>query len=350
MPILPPDELQRVVRDLFRATGMAEADAAWTARLLVRANLQGHDSHGVIRVPQYLAQWRAGLLDPRATPMVVAETAATALLDGRGGFGQVVARDALALAIRKAREVGLAAVGVRRAGHVGRLADYAEMAAAADMAAFLFVNASGAGQWMAPWGGREARLSTNPLAFACPGGAGRPVSLDIATTTAPEGKVRVKRSRREPAPPGWLLDADGRPTTDPEALYARPGGTLLPMAGHKGYGLAVLVEILAGILGRAGHARAAPAEDYNGLFAIVLDIARFLDPADFRAEVDALARYLRSSALAPGAAAVMVPGEPEAASEARRRVDGIFVEDATWEHILAATRELGVTPPGPRPA
>jgi uncharacterized oxidoreductase len=325
MPTLDCDDLTKFTGALLSATGMPEADAAWTATLLVRANLRGHDSHGVIRIPQYLAEWRAGKLDPRARPVVLSETPATALLDGRGGFGHVVAREAMTLAIAKAEAVGIAAVGVQRSGHVGRLADYAEMAAARDMVGLVFVNASGAGRWMAPWGGREARLSTNPLAFACPTGGEVPVSLDIATTTAPEGKIRVKRSRREAAPPGWLLDAEGRPTTDPNAL-------------------GLMVEILAGILGRAGYARPEPAADYNGLFAIVLDIRRFVPAADFRREVDALARYVRSSALAPGAAAIMIPGEPEALAEARRRAEGVFVEDETWGRITTFARELGVTP------
>lgn len=239
----------------------------------------------------------------------------------------------------------MAAVGVKRSGHIGRLADYVEMASAQNMIALLFVNASGAGQWMAPWGGREPRLSTNPLAFACPAGTTPPISLDIATTTAPEGKVRVKRNRREPVPLGWIIDAQGEPTTDPEALYRAPRGTLLPMAGHKGYALALMVEILAGILGRAGHVCAQPGPDFNGLFIIVLDIAHFLPPGVFQAEVDDLARYLRSSALAPGFSRILTPGEAEVLTERERAAKGIFIEEETWTQIVTAAHQLGVAGP-----
>ena len=345
MPTIRAEELLRLGQDVFRAIGVPDEDAAWMAQVLVRANLQGHDSHGVIRIPQYVEEWRSGKLNPKAKPRILSEGPATALMDGEAGFGQIVAREAMTLAIRKAGEAGVAAVGVKRSGHIGRLADYVEMASAQDMIALLFVNASGAGQWMAPWGGREARLSTNPLAFACPAGATPPILLDIATTTAPEGKVRVKRNRREPVPLGWIIDAQGEPTTDPEALYRTPRGTLLPMAGHKGYALALMVEILAGILGRAGHVCEHPGLDYNGLFIIVLDIARFLPPSVFRAEVDDLTRYLKSSALAPGSSRILTPGEAEVLTERERAATGIFIEEETWTQIVTAAHQLGVAGP-----
>ena len=345
MPTVRAAELQRLGQDVFRAIGVPDEDATWMARTLVRANLQGHDSHGVIRIPQYVEEWRTGKLNPKAKPRILSEGPATALMDGEAGFGQIVAREAMTLAIRKAGGAGVAAVGVKRSGHIGRLADYVEMASAQDMIALLFVNASGAGQWMAPWGGREARLSTNPLAFACPAGATPPILLDIATTTAPEGKVRVKRNRREPVPLGWIIDAQGEPTKDPEALYRTPRGTLLPMAGHKGYALALMVEILAGILGSAGHVCEHPGLDYNGLFIIALDIARFLPPSVFRAEVDDLTRYLKSSALAQGSSRILTPGEAEVLTERERAATGIFIEEETWTQIVTAAHQLGVAGP-----
>jgi hydroxycarboxylate dehydrogenase B len=342
MPTLRPEYLQKLGRDIFCAVGVAAAEAESIARILVRANLQGHDSHGAIRFPQYVQECRTGKLNPRAQPVVVREGPATALMDGQRAFGQIVAQRAMALAIRKAREVGIAAVGVRQSGHMGRLADYVEMASAQDMVAFLYVNSSGAGQWMAPWGGREGRLSTNPLAFACPAGATVPISLDISTSAAPEGRVRVKRNRREQTPAGWLLDAEGQPTTDPEALYRTPRGTLLPSGGHKGYALAVMVEVLAGILGRAGHACANPETDHNGFLIVVLDISRFLPVAEFKEEVDALTDYVTSSPLAPGFTRVLTPGEGEALIEKERAAEGIFIEEGTWEQIIHTAKELGV--------
>ena len=228
MPTLRCEPLETLARDVFQAITVPPAGAAWMATLLVRANLRGHDSHGVIRVPQYVASWKKGEADPKAEPVVVQDGPATALVDGKGGFGQIVARRGMEVAMAKAAAIGVAAVGVYNSNHIGRLADYTEMALERDMLAFLAVNAGGAGQRMAPWGGRAPRLSTNPFAFACPTGSAVPISFDVATTVAAEGKVRVKRNRKEQTPPGWLIDADGKPTTDPNALYGKPEGSILP--------------------------------------------------------------------------------------------------------------------------
>lgn len=337
-----PDELRCVNREVFLAMGVDSEGAAWMADTLVRANLQGHDSHGVIRIPQYYTSWRNGEVDPAARPRVVVRGTATALLDGRRGFGQIVAREAMALCLDMTGNVGLAAVGVYNCHHIGRLADYAEMAAARDMAAFVFVNGGGGGQWVAPWGGRAPRLSTNPLAFACPSGSGVPVSLDISTAVVPEGVVRIKRNRREQVPAGWLIDAEGQPATDPNVLYAEPCGALLPFGSHKGYGLALMVEVLAGVLSRAGYAREHAEAVGNGVFMMALDIARFVPVEEFRAHVGALIRYVKGSPPAPGFLQVLMPGEPEMLAERERAASGIFVDEETWSQIVAVARELGV--------
>ena len=345
MPTLKCEPLETLARDVFQAITVPPAGAAWMATLLVRANLRGHDSHGVIRVPQYVASWKKGEADPKAEPVVVQDGPATALLDGKGGFGQIVARRGMEVAMAKAAAIGVAAVGVYNSNHIGRLADYTEMALERDMLAFLAVNAGGAGQRMAPWGGRAPRLSTNPFAFACPTGSAVPISFDVATTVAAEGKVRVKRNRKEQTPPGWLIDADGKPTTDPNALYGKPEGSILPVGGHKGYSLALMVEVLGGIMARAGHSRENPGPVMNGIFMVVVDIARFVSPQNFRSEVDDLIRYLKTSPVAPGASEIMYPGEPEARAEAERRQRGIFVEEETWGQIAQAARDLGVAVP-----
>jgi uncharacterized oxidoreductase len=266
-------------------------------------------------------------------------------VDGKLGFGQIVARRGMEVAMEKAAAVGVSTVGVFNSNHIGRLADYTEMALTRDMLAILAVNAGGAGQRMAPWGGRAPRLSTNPIAFACPAGNASPISFDIATTVAAEGKVRVKRNRKEQIPPGWVLDAEGRPTTDPNALYGTPPGTILPAGGHKGYCLALMIEVLGGIMARAGYSTEHPGPILNGVFMIVVDIARFVPPGTFRAEVDDLVRYLKSCPAAPGTDRILTPGEPEAVMEAERRRSGIFVEDQTWHQIQEIARELGVTVP-----
>lgn len=345
MPTLRCEPLETLARDVFQAITVPPAGAAWMATLLVRANLRGHDSHGVIRVPQYVASWKKGEADPKAEPVVVQDGPATALVDGKGGFGQIVARRGMEVAMAKAAAIGVAAVGVYNSNHIGRLADYTEMALERDMLALLAVNAGGAGQRMAPWGGRAPRLSTNPFAFACPTGSAVPISFDVATTVAAEGKVRVKRNRKEQTPPGWLIDADGKPTTDPNALYGKPEGSILPVGGHKGYSLALMVEVLGGIMARAGHSRENPGPVMNGIFMVVVDIARFVAPQNFRSEVDDLIRYLKTSPVVPGVSEVMYPGEPEARAEAERRQKGIFVEEETWGQIAQAARDLGVAVP-----
>lgn len=345
MPILGHEPLETLARDIFQAIRVPPAGAAWMAQLLVWANLRGHDSHGVIRIPQYIASWRKGDANPTAEPEIVQEGPATALVDGKLGFGQIVARRGMEVAMDKAAAVGVASVGIFNSNHIGRLADYTEMALQRDMLAILAVNAGGAGQRMAPWGGRAPRLSTNPIAFACPTGNPAPISFDIATTVAAEGKVRVKRNRKEQIPLGWILDADGRPTTDPNALYGTPPGTILPAGGHKGYCLSLMIEVLAGIMARGGYSREHPGPIRNGVFMIVVDIARFVPPGTFRAEVDDLLRYLKSSPPAPGTDQILIPGEPEAITEAERRRTGIFVEDQTWDQICEIARELGVAIP-----
>lgn len=342
MPTLKSESLESLARAIFQAITVPPAGAAWMATLLVRANLRGHDSHGVIRVPQYVASWKKGESDPRAEPAVVQEGPATALVDGKRGFGQIVAKRGMEIAMEKAAAIGIAGVGVYNGNHIGRLADYTEMALARDMLAMLFVNAGGAGQRMAPWGGRAPRLSTNPLAFACPTGGPVPISFDVATTVAAEGKVRLKRNRKEQTPPGWLIDAEGKPTTDPNALYGKPEGSILPVGGHKGYSLALMVEVLGGIVARAGYSRENPGPVLNGIFMVVVDIARFVAPQNFRAEVDDLLRYLKTSPPVAGGSDILYPGEPEARTEAERRRAGIFVEDETWRQIEGAARDLGV--------
>ena len=345
MPTFDFEKLEILARDIFKAIGVPPDGASWMAQLLVRSNLRGHDSHGVIRIPQYIASWRKGDANPKAEPSVIQEGPATALVDGNLGFGQIVASRGMELAMDKAATVGISAVGIFNCNHIGRLADYTEMAIERDMLALVTVNNSGAGQRMAPWGGRAPRLSTNPIAFACPAKDAVPISFDISTTVAAEGKIRVKRNRQEQIPPGWVLDADGRPTTDPNALYGDPPGTILPAGGHKGYALALMIEILSGILGRAGHCTESPGPIRNGVFMVVFEIARFVPPATFRDEVGHLIQYLKSCPTIPGTDKILTPGEPELLTEEERRGSGIFVEDQTWHQIQEVAQEFHVPIP-----
>ena len=342
MPVIQADRLERLTEAIFVALGAPEEDSRWIATLLVRANLRGHDSHGVIRIPQYAGAVKRGDANPKPTIRVLSETPTTALVDGDLGFGQVVARRATEIAVAKARAQGLAGVGCSRSNHIGRLADYAELAAAQGLIGMLWVNSPASGS-VVPWGGIARRLSTNPHAVAIPGRNGPALSLDMATSVVAQGKLRVKRNRKEPAPPGWMIDAQGRPTTDPEAFFGEPRGALLPLGEHKGYGLSLIVEILGGVLSGTGAGRPEAGPARNGVFILCLDVERFLPLDRFYAEVERFIAYVKSSPRAEGIAEILVPGEPEERTAAERRTAGIFVEEETWRQIRAVARELRVS-------
>ena len=342
MPTLDASLLERLTRDIFGARGVPPDDAAWIATMLVRANLRGHDSHGVIRIPQYVASLERGTLNPTPKMALVVDTPTVAILDGDGGFGQVVARRGVALAIERARANGLAAVALRGANHVGRLADYAETAAAAGLIGLVWANARG-GLNVAPWGGAARRLGTNPHAIAVPGPDGTvALSHDFASSVWAEGKLRVKFNRGETVPPGIMLNGRGEASTDPREFYADPVGSLLTAGGHKGFGLSIAVELLGGILSGAGAASGEPSVFRNGTLIVTLDPSRFLPVADFHAQVADLLSWVRSAPLAAGAKEILIPGEPEARMERERRASGVPIEDETWRQIRECADRAGV--------
>jgi uncharacterized oxidoreductase len=345
MPRIPAGELRSLGAQIFEGFQVPHEEAVLVAELLVRANLVGHDSHGAIRIPQYAQAIRSGLVKPGMPLEIVKELPATALIDGHWGLGQVVARHAMELAIQKARDTKISSVCAYNLYHVGRLADYTRIAAEQDFVAIMVVNGGGASPIVAPFGGAAGRLSTNPISIAFPTGGPVPFLFDMATSVVAEGKVRVKRNRGERTPDGWLLDNQGHPTTDPNAFYQEPRGAILPLggsAGHKGFGLAMVVEILGGILARAGYGRPGASRFSNGTFIVVIDISAFVDPGQFRTEVDDLLAYVKSAPTAPGVEAIFYPGEPEAMEQQRRERDGILLEDETWQQIMALAQELGI--------
>jgi len=348
MPLVPAAELERMVLAALTAGGAPAGEANIVARSLVAANLAGHDSHGVLRLPQYLAALRAGSIVPGAAIEVVSETPATAVLDAHWGFGQVAATRAAELAIAKAQECALAAVAVRRSTHVGRLADYVELVAARGMVGMMFVNGHGGAHNTVPWGGAEARLCTNPLACALPTG-GDPIVIDISTSAVAEGKVRTYRMRGAPVPDGWIVDNAGRPTNDPEALYARPPGALLPLGGnvgYKGFALGLMVDLLAGALSGAGCSGPHPERGGNAFTIMVIDPRGFGGVEQFVAGADGLVAWVKSARPASGFDEVIVPGEPERRESVRRR-EGIPIGDALWAQLRAACPADPATPEPP---
>src|SRR5688500_12534598 len=260
MPTVPADLLTAFARQLFEAAGVPADEASTVALSLVDANLCGHDSHGVMRVPQYLGFVKDGTFRPGAPLTVLSETPAILSADAGWGLGQVQAHRLLTRLIPKAKVVGVAAGTLRHCGHIGRLGEYAETAAREHLAFFGTVNSHGSGRRVVPPGGTAGRISTNPICFGIPT-TGEPVVLDFGTSVVAEGKVRVHFQKGEPVPDGWLVDHAGRPTTDPAVLYTDPRGSILPFGGpqsYKGFGLGLVLDLLAGGLsgGRCSHPEA----------------------------------------------------------------------------------------------
>jgi LDH2 family malate/lactate/ureidoglycolate dehydrogenase len=342
------DALQTLVTRACEAMGARGEDAEQVATSLVRSNLCGYDSHGVFRIAQYHAWWKLGLLKPAARPRVAAEAPFAAKVDGQFAFGQVVANFATQVAVAKARTSGIAALTVAANNHVGRLADYVETIQQAGLVGFVAANDSGSGQCVVPWGGLDPRFSTNPLAMGIPGGPDGGILFDFSTSAAAMGKVRQFMMRGERVPAGWLIDAAGKETRDPASLVATPPGSLLPAGGPRGFALGLMVDVLAGILSGSGYPTPHPGPDeMNGMFILALDPSWFLPLDRFRAQVDELTRYVKTSRPMPGVGPVHIPGEKSRAEEARRREEGITLNEENWKQVAGVLRELGVADPTP---
>lgn len=344
MPTVKADCLQRFVCDIFRACGVPADDARLVADHLVDSEASGVTSHGLQRVSQYVAALRAGQARPAATLSVVSRTPATAVLDGQQGLGPIMAQRAVEFAIDQASEAGVSAVTLRNCTHTGRLGSYTEYATRRGMAAIMMVNAGGAGQWVAPFGGAAGRLSTNPISIAVPG-ENFPLVLDIATSGVPEGRMRALLTEGKQAPQGVLIDNQGKPSTDPATLYADPRGALLSFGGHKGSGLSVLIDALAGGLSGAGCCKdtgAGLGGTSDGVFLLVLDVSAFQSSANFMEQVQSLAAHLKSCPAAPGSTEVLVPGELERRMREQRLKEGIPVPDRIWADVQNTAKELGI--------
>jgi uncharacterized oxidoreductase len=298
-------------------------------------------------LPHYVRAIRAGVLDPRAHAEIEDRGGAVLGVDGRKGFGQVVAREGTAAGMARARATGVALVALRNAFHVGRVGAYAEQAAAEGLVSIHFVNVVGHPPLVAPFRGTDARFATNPFCAAIPAAGGRPaVVLDFATSLVALGKVRVARNKGERLPEGVLLDGDGRPTTDPAVMYTEPRGAILPFGLHKGYGLAVLCELLAGALTGGGTVSTVPSEAEritNNMLSFVVDPARLPGAAGLEAEVAAAVAWVKASPPADPALPVLVAGEPERESRATRIAEGIPVDPATWDQLREAAASVGAS-------
>ncbi|MBO0738712.1 MAG: malate/lactate/ureidoglycolate dehydrogenase [Alphaproteobacteria bacterium] len=354
MPLMLIDhaELHRMASRIFEAAGSSPEEVRVIADHLLEANLRGHDSHGVGLIPTYLQHLANGTVLANRKGRVVSEDGPLIVYDGERAWGQVAAREAVMLGIARARQTGVAVVALRNPHHIGRVGTYGEICADAGLVSFHFVNVTDARPAVAPWRGTDARFSTNPVCIAIPGPAPeRPIILDMATSMIAMGKVRVARNKGEQLKPGTLLDGDGKPTTDPNAMYRQSRGAVLTFGEHKGYALAFVCEMLAGALCGSGTMRPerqGRGTATNGMLTILIDPSRLVDREWLREEIAAMTAYITASPPAHPDEPVLIPGDPERGTRAQRIANGVPIDDETWREITAAARSINVLIETPR--
>lgn len=362
--LCPAGPLEEFIKRVCLAVGADEAAAAEVAHHLVRANLSGHDSHGVLRMPWYVQQVEAGVLKPQSQPEIVRERGATAVVDAHQSFGQYSTYFALEWAMKKAREQGIATVAIRNSMHIGRLGEYAERAVAEGLIGIATYGAAGPGSGIVvPFGGRERFLGTNPWSFGIPAGGDDLMLYDAATSTIAEGKIRVARSKDAKLAPGCIIDESGHPSIQPDDFYA--GGALLPLGGaaggHKGYGLALTAALLGGLAmienetadswdlgarhGRTDEVATGPSGHITGVLLIVLDPSFFGDADRYGSLTGATLSAAREVKPAEGVQRVLAPGEPEKISREGRERDGIPLPDAIWADLKGLSEQFNIPLP-----
>ncbi len=341
-PRINAQQLNDFATAVYAGAGMPEADARLLADTLVQADLWGHQSHGVLRLGWYLERIRNGVMSPVTKPEFVIDSGAIAVIDGHDGVGHVLTLLATREAVKRAKQHGIAAVGVRGSNHFGTCMYYTRLGALEGCAMWLTTNG---GPAMAPWGGRKKIIGTNPWSVATPAGKHPPFLMDMANTGVARGKIYLAHNRRERIPEGWAIDKDGAPTTDPQAAIE---GIILPMAGHKGYAIAMMVDVLSGVLTGGGflsqvHSPYKTAEKSNcGHFMIAVDIGALQPLGEFNARMEQYIEELKSVPLAQGHDAVFYPGEIEANNDLANRRDGILLPEDTRAGLAAIAADTGL--------
>jgi uncharacterized oxidoreductase len=337
MPTIDHNNLRRVTQEIIEAAGTPHADALAIGDSLVEANLMGHDSHGVLRLPWYIAAVRRGAIQPDATPRVIAQHGATAQVDGALGWGQVSARFATQTAIGLATDHSVGAVTIVNCNHIGRVGAYVETIARAGMIGIAICNA---GPAVAPFGGFQRVMGTNPLAWAAPGGPGQPpLVLDFATSIVAEGKLRVARSKGETLADTLVFDAAGQPSRDPADFYL--GGALQTFGLHKGSGISLMIELLArGLCGV--DPTVAGGQGHNGTLILALNILAFAPEQQFQGAAERLRAQVGALTPVPPAERVLLPGEPELYNRQQRMHAGIPIPQPIWDEILGLAAEWNI--------
>jgi len=339
MPVFKADQLKKVGVSIFEAVGTPHDEAELIVELLVKSNLCGHDSHGVMAIPWYINQILDGVCKPVSEINIIRESSTTALVDGNWSLGHVVATKTMSLAIEKAKKHDIGAVATFNCGHIGRMADYVLMAPVHDMIGLCTVNHEAG---VVPYGGADRMFNQGPIGIAVPAGEEPPFMLDISTSVSAGGKVMYALAKGEQMPEGYIVDKDGNPTTDPMDYVN--GGAVLPFGGpvaYKGYGLAMAMDILAGILSGRGPAYSKQNEA-QGVFQMAINIEAFQPVEKFKTEMDRLIRAVKNSRKAPGFKEILIPGELESRKEKDRMKTGIEVPEKTWNEILQIAQKISV--------
>jgi L-2-hydroxycarboxylate dehydrogenase (NAD+) len=344
-PLVEIAKLIEFITRALAAAGIPPEDASQVSSLMAEADARGGDAHGVFRLPQYVKQIESGAVNPRPNIQVVSNKAGTALVDGDNGLGHLVMKRAAELAIEKARKCGVGWVGTRRSNHAGPAQLYPRMVAAQDMIGLYFC--VGNANLLPPWGGTEVLLSTNPISIAVPASRHPIITLDMATTNTAFGKIRLKAQRGEPMPEGWMIDREGKPLTDPKRASE---GFLVPIGGPKGYGLALMIGLLAGTLNSAAFGR--DVVDYTvdsktpsntGQSIVAVDIAAFADVQTFKENVDEVWDVMKSSPTLPGVDEVRLPGERSEQIYRERMEHGVPMSDGQRKVLDELAGRLGIS-------
>jgi LDH2 family malate/lactate/ureidoglycolate dehydrogenase len=339
---IDPAALTSLVTAVFKAHGVPGEDAALVGDSLVQADLWGHQSHGVLRAPWYVARLESGALRAETAPRLLVDAGAIAVIDGEDGIGQVLAARAMTEAIGRAQHHGIGAVAVRNSNHFGTAMYFTRIAANAGLIGFCTTNGSPA---MAPWGGREKVVGNNPWSIAAPAGRRPPMVLDIANTSVARGKIYLARNRGQPIPLGWAIDAAGQPTTDPQAALA---GNILPVGGHKGYAISVMMDVLSGVLAGSKfltgvHGPYEPNRKSGcGHLFMALNTQAFRPQGEFEADVERMISELKSVRRAEGVEEVYYPGEIEARNDERNRRTGLSLAAETMTDLERLARQSGL--------
>lgn len=342
MPDIHHQKLRDIGHNIFMAAGVPDDQSTVAINHLVEANLMGHDSHGVMHIPGYTRGLLNDQIRPAGTEKVIRETPVSAVVDANRSFGIVLAYEMMQMAVERAKEHTLGAVAVHHSSHIGRLGAFPPLAAEQDCIGILILN--GGGRFVAPFGGTERRLPPNPIAISVPTLDGRPMILDVTTSIVAGGKVMMQNNKNEPVPEKWLIDLEGNPVTDP-ARHMDGTAAMLPLGdivGHKGYGLAMMIDAIAGGLSGAGCSAEQPTRGGSGYLALAIKIESFIDPEEYKHEVARLIAWVKSSRTMPGINHIYIPGEIEEDRRKVREAKGIPIPEKVWQAIEEIAAEVAV--------